>query len=395
MQIWILHIDMDAFFASVEQLDNPALRGLPVAVGGSSDRGVISAASYEVRKYGVRSAMSVIKARQLCPDMVLVPGRMARYKEVSARVMGVLGEFSPLVEQASVDEAYMDGTGLERLFGPVEELGRRIKARMQARTGLTCSVGAAPIRFLAKIASDLDKPDGLAVIHPEDMDAFLLKLAVAKVPGVGKRMQETLRRFGVRTCGDVRRYPRDFWVQRLGKAGGVLFDRSHGIDPNGVCIDGGVKSTSAENTFEADTSDRGELRKWLLVQSERVGADLRRHGHRGRTVTLKVKFADFRQITRSRTLEARTDNTALIFETAWELLEQLELPRAVRLIGVGVSNFEARERQLSLLEQAEGPQEATSGLDRAVDAVRGRFGKGALVRGGLMDFRKRDGKSGD
>jgi len=389
MQRWILHIDMDAFFASVEQLDDPSLRGLPVVVGGTSDRSVVSAASYEARKYGVRSAMSMVKARQLCRDLVIVPGRMGRYKEISHAVMAVLGEFSPLVEQASVDEAYLDGTGLERLFGPVEALGRRIKERVREATGLTCSVGAAPVRFLAKIASDLDKPDGLSVIRPEMVEGFLRELPVGKIPGVGGKLVEELARLGVRTCGDVLRRDRAWWERKLGKYGGALHDRARGVDPNGVEPGGEAKSCSAENTFGEDTTDRAELVRWLLAQSERVGADLRRHGYRGRTVTLKVKYADFKQITRSRSLASRTDNTAVIFETARELLAELELRRAVRLIGVGVSNFEPRARQALLFEESAGAREETSPLDRAVDRVRQRFGSKAVTRVDLLDFRKK------
>ncbi len=389
MQPWILHIDMDAFFASVEQLDNPELRGKPVVVGGTSDRSVVAAASYEVRTFGVRSAMSIVKARRLCPDIVIVPGRMKRYKEISRLVMGALGEFSPLVEQASVDEAYLDGTGLERLFGPVDEVGRRIKARVREVTGLTCSVGAAPVRFLAKIASDMDKPDGIYIIQPHEVEPFLRTLPVGKIPGVGKKLVETLRQLGVRTCGDVRRRDRDYWVARLGKSGGALHDRSLGIDPNGVEVGGGAKSCSAENTFSEDTSDRSVLTKWLLAQSERVGADLRSHGYKGRTVTLKVKYGDFSQITRSTSLEARTDNTALIFETACGLLKDLELRRAVRLIGVGVSNFEARARQMHLFEETPLSAEETSRLDQAVDRVRELFGSQAVTRVDLLGFKKK------
>lgn len=390
MQPWILHIDMDAFFASVEQLDNPDLRGKPVVVGGTSDRSVVAAASYEVRKFGVRSAMSMVKARKLCPNIVIVPGRMKRYKEVSRQVMAVLGQFSPLVEQASVDEAYLDGTGLERLFGPVEALGQSIKDRVREETGLTCSVGAAPVRFLAKIASDMDKPDGMYIIRPEDVDEFLLPLPVGKIPGVGKKLVETLRRLRVRTCGDVRQRDREYWVDRLGKYGGALHDRARGIDPNRVEVGGPAKSCSAENTFSEDTLDRKVLTRWLLAQAERVGQDLRSHGYKGRTVTLKLKYADFSQITRSRSLDARTDNTALIFHTACQLLDELELRRAVRLIGVGVSNFEARARQVRLFEEAPREVEATSELDRAVDQVRERFGSGAVTRVDLLGFRKKE-----
>lgn len=383
---WILHIDMDAFFASVEQLDNPDLRGKPVAVGGSSDRGVVSAASYEVRKYGVRSAMSVVKARKLCPEIILVPGRMRRYKEISQQIMGVLHEFSPVVEQASVDEAYLDGTGLERLFGPIDEVGRRIKARVREVTGLTCSVGAAPVRFLAKIASDMDKPDGLFIVRHEEMHEFLRDLPVRKIPGVGAKLLEVLSRLRVRTCGDVLQRDADWWEARLGKHGAALFDRARGIDPNPVKTSERAKSCSAENTFSEDTSDRAVLRKWLLAQSERVGEDLRRHGYRGRTVTLKVKWSDFTQITRSRSLGERTDKTAVIFATACGLLDQVRLHRSVRLIGVGVSNFEARTRQVGLFEEEPGAVEASSELDKAVDAVRRKFGGKAVTRVELMEF---------
>lgn len=389
---WILHIDMDAFFASVEQMDNPDLRGLPVVVGSPSQRGVIAAASYEARKFGVRSAMSSVKAQQLCPHLVFVKGKRGRYSEVSRKVMGALGEFSPVVEKASIDEAYLDGSGLERLFGPIEELGMAIKRRVREASGLTCSVGAAPIRFLAKIASDLNKPDGLSVIHHRNMDAFVQQLPVGRVPGVGKRMQDALRSLGVKTCDDVRRFPREFWEERFGKGGGILYDRSMGIDPNPVVSYSEPKSCSAENTFEVDTVDRELLRRWLLQQAERVGADLRKHGLAGRTVTLKVKFADFRQITRSASLDALTDETDIIWQTACNLLKGVELRNAVRLIGVGVSNFKGTtERQLSLFDEPEKAKkpESRRELDKAVDAVRARFGKGALTRGELMGFRKK------
>lgn len=389
MQTWILHIDMDAFFASVEQLDNPELRGKPVAVGGSSDRGVISAASYEARKYGVRSALSVVKARRMCPPLILVPGRMKRYKEISRQIMNVLREFSPTVEQTSVDEAYLDGTGLERLFGPVDAVGRDIKARMQEVTGLTCSVGAAPVRFLAKIASDLDKPDGLSIIHPETVDDFLRTLPVQKIPGVGNKLVETLKRLGVRTCGDILKKPRDYWEKRLGKSGRILHDRARGIDPNPVIgTNVGAKSCSAENTFQEDTNDRKLLKQWILTQSERVGTDLRRHGYRGRTITLKVKYADFKQITRSISLDVRTDNTDLIYTTACTLLKKIELRRAVRLIGVGVSNFEPRAVQANLLEDMTIFTENTRELDKAVDAVRKKYGSHAVTRMELINFKK-------
>lgn len=384
---WILHIDMDAFYASVEQMDQPELRGRPVAVGGMGGRGVVSAASYEIRKYGVRSAMPGATARRLCPQGVFLPVRMRRYKEVSAKVMAALHEFSPLVEQASVDEAYMDGTGLERLFGPIQQLCGAIRRRVREVTGgLTCSVGAAPVRFLAKIASDQNKPDGVFILHPEEVPLFLSTLPVAKIPGVGRRGQETLKALGVRHAGDVPRRPREFWEARLGKWGGELFDRCQGRGSTEVVPYAAPKSCSAENTFDQDTLDHSRLRRWLLAQSDRVAAELRKNQVRGRTITLKAKFADFRQVTRSRSLDHRTSETNVIYRTAVALLEELAPRTPLRLIGVGVSNFAPRARQLSLLEAAsERPDEREQDLERTVDAIRSKFGAKALRRAELLD----------
>ena len=388
---WILHVDMDAFFASVEILDNPELKGLPVAVGGTSPRGVISAASYEIRKYGVHSAMPAVTARRLCPHGVYLPGRMSRYKEASRQVMAVLRDFSPVVEQASVDEAFLDATGLERLFGPIEELCATLKARVREATGLTCSVGAAPVRFLAKIASDRDKPDGLFILRPGEVEEFLKTLPVNDIPGVGPKAGKVLRDLGVRFAADMLRHSEAFWVERLGKWGRGLYARAQGLDSSPVTPHSPAKSSSAENTFDRDTMDRDELTRWLLKQSERVGEDLRKHGLAGRTVTLKAKYADFRQVTRSRTLDEPVCDTRTIFETARALLDGLGPKRPLRLIGVGVSNFEAGpgQVQLSLLDPegraGKGKDGNRAAVDKAVDAVRGRFGRQALVRGELLD----------
>jgi DNA polymerase-4 len=375
----ILHLDMDAFFASVEQLDDPALRGKPVIVG-KGDRGVVSAASYEARKFGVHSAMPVAHARRLCPGGVFVAGRMRRYAEVSRQVMAVLGEFSPLVEQASVDEAYLDVTGTVRLFGPPEELARKIQARVREATGLSCSVGVAPVKFLAKIASDFRKPGGVTVIEPGAVEAFLRDLPVGNIPGVGGKTLPRLASLGVKTCGDVLKYSREFWEGQLGEWGRVLHARARGIGSTEVVTHWEAKSSSAENTFEHDLADLEELKRWLLKQSERVGRDLRKHGWLGRTVTLKVKYADFKQITRSHTLSDPTDSDVVIFETASALLDKASLTKRVRLIGVGVSNFAKGQEQLSLLPPDAGKEKAGK-LDRAVDAIRDKHGKAAVKRG--------------
>lgn len=386
----ILHLDMDAFFASVEQHDNPSLAGKPVIIG-NHPRGVVSAASYEARVFGVRSAMPVVEAKRRCPQGVFLPGNRRRYAEVSRLVMATLERVSPLVEPASIDEAYVDITGTETLFGPPETLGRRIKAMIREETGLGCSVGIAPVKFIAKIASDYDKPDGLTIVAPEQVSLFLADLPVGKIPGVGKRAQATLTRLGVHVVGDILAYPPDFWQRHLGKWGLDLYARAHGQGSDVVCTSRETKSVSAENTFDVDTADRQRLTTWLLRQSERIGRELRQEGLRGRTVTLKLKFNDFRQITRSRTLPEPIDSDAAIFAAVRALLAAEPLPNSVRLIGVGIANFGSKPRQLGLFESPADQQRAHDGkIDAALDAIRDKFGRDAIVRGRLFDFGKKD-----
>ena len=379
----ILHLDMDAFFASVEQADDPSLKGKPVMVGGSA-RGVVCAASYEAREYGVRSAMPTARARRLCPHGVFLPVRMARYMEVSGHIMDILHRYSPLVEQASVDEAYLDISGTETLFGPPGELARQVKAEIRESTSLTCSIGVAPVKFLAKIASDRDKPDGVYILRQEDVEAFLRVLPVREIPGVGARAVEKLEALGVRMAGDVLRRSEDFWVRQLGKWGKVLFDRARGVDERPVTPCQESKSESAENTFSRDTADREELKRRLLLQSERVARNLRRMGRSGRTVTLKLKFSDFRMITRSRTLPRATRASQTIFETAAQLLEEADPKTGIRLVGVGVSQFTKGDEQPVLFRDEEA--ERRDNLDRAMDEVRERFGNKAIFRGRVFDF---------
>lgn len=373
----ILHLDMDAFFTSVEQADNPELLGKPVVIG-QSLRGVASAASYEARRYGVRSAMPIVQARKLCPHAVFLPGRMSRYREVSGQVMDVMRGLCPVVEQASVDEAYADVSGTLRVLGAPEDLARRLKSEILERTGLTCSVGIAPNKFLAKIASDWDKPDGLTVIRPADVPAFLRDLPLGKIPGVGPRMLEELRNMGVTGIGDVLAKPREFWVQRLGRRGSFLHDRALGIDESPVVPHYEAQSCSAENTLERDTLDRELLQRRLLAQAERVGRELRAMDKKGLTVTLKIKFHDFTAITRSKTLHRPTDITAEIYQAARRLLAAEKLPKPVRLIGLGVSNFRAVQAALPL---AEAPGRGRDRLlDQAMDRIRDKFGSKIILR---------------
>ena len=393
MQRWIMHIDMDAFYASVEQLDHPELRNKPVIVGGR-ERGVVSAASYEARAFGVHSAMPMSQARRLCPDGIYVHGRMERYQEVSLNVLAVLDRFSPRVEQASIDEAYLDVTGLERLFGPMEDMSRQLKAAVcEATGGLTCSVGVAPIKFLAKIASELNKPDGLYILPPERVEAFLRTLPVGKIPGVGRKFEAALSNLGVRTGGDVLRFSPAFWAERHGKMGTYLHRRAQGIDEREVEPWIPPKSESAETTFARDTRDRAFLTDWLFRHAERVGRHLRRQGLAGRVVTLKVKYADFRQVTRQRTLSEPTCATDTIFETACRLLADLNPGEPIRLIGLGVSGFDAALRQLCLPFAGNGhsrAEELRTRLDRTLDALAGKYGRGAVVRGRLYESKAKN-----
>ena len=387
-QRWIMHVDMDAFYASIEQMDHPELRGKPVIVGGSGGRAVVSAASYEARAFGVRSAMPLSVALRRCPRGVRMPVRMERYKEVSRQVMAVLRRYSPRVEQASVDEAYLDASGLERLFGPVDALARAIKADVaEAVGGLTCSVGVAPVKFLAKIASEMRKPNGLFILRPEETAAFLAELAVERIPGVGRHFLEALHALGVRRGKDVLRYPEDFWQRRFGKAGVQLLERSQGIDPREVEPFAPPKSESAETTFSEDTRDPAVLRRWLFRHADRVGRSLRKQKLCGRVVTLKIKYADFRQITRQTTLPLPTCATQTIYEAALALLESVRLENRVRLVGVGVSAFDATPHQLSLAPGVtpEETEERRARLDRTLDALNERFGKRIVTCGRLLD----------
>jgi DNA polymerase-4 len=379
-------MDMDAFFASIEQHDDPSLKGRPVVVGGEH-RGVVSTCSYEARRYGIHSAMPIAEAHRLCPHAVYIRPRMERYIEVSAQVRSTLSSFSPLVEMASVDEAYLDATGLERLFGSVENMGKQLKQAVRDSTGgLTCSVGVAPVKFLAKIASEQHKPDGFFMLRPQDVHVFLSELPVSAVPGVGRHFLSELTRIGIRKCSDVLRYSEEFW-RKYGKAGILLWERAKGEDPRLVVPWTPAKSESAETTLDEDTRDREILRIWLLRHAERVGAALRRHALAGRTVTLKIKYADFRQITRQVTLSQRVCSTDAIYRTACHILDTLPLENRVRLIGIAVSGFEiSGPVQLSLLppQNNDRDEKKHTDLDKAVDLLRTRYGKNAVIRGNLL-----------
>jgi DNA polymerase-4 len=376
---------MDAFFASVEQVLDPTLAGRPVIVcGRAEERGVVSAASYEARRYGVRSAMPTSQAKRLCPEGVFVSANHEAYREYSRRVFSVLKRFTPLVEQTSVDEAYLDITGCERLLGGPVTAARKVKEAVLAETGLTCSVGVAPNRLLAKMGSEMRKPDGLTLIRAEDVPGLIWPLPVGRLHGVGPRTAARLRAMGLQTIGDLARYPVDLLVREFGAGGRYLHDAANGRDETPVTPPdeaGGPKSLSRETTFSRDVDDPDEIERTLLALSEGVAARLRREGYRGRTVTVKIRRADFRTVTRSRTLGTPTDLTEEIYEAARSAFASYWRPSVrIRLIGVGVTNLEAGGGPRALFDARDKLQR----VSRAVDRIRSRYGERSVVRARLL-----------
>ncbi|MFP4248730.1 MAG: DNA polymerase IV [Armatimonadota bacterium] len=384
----VLHVDFDAFFASVEVRRNPKLRGRPVIVGGTSNRGVVSAASYEARQFGVHSAMPMWQARRRCPNGVFLPVDGEAYAEYSARAREILAQFSPRMDPASIDEAYLDVTGSLRLFGGLESLLDRIRGDIREELGITVSVGCAPNRLVAKIASDWDKPDGLTIVHPDELPERLFELSVDDIPGIGEVTAGKLAQMGVRTIGQLVKVPQTLLERHFGKHGTYLHRAAHGRDESPVPYyqpgDDERKQISREETLAQDTRDLEVLEQRLLALTEEVARRLRRRGQRARTITLKVKLSNFKLFTRSETLQAPTDLEDDIFSVARELLGRVRFgAQMARLIGVGVSNLTdgSGPGQLSLFSDSD---ERRSELARARDEIAERFGKGAITRARLI-----------
>ena len=378
----ILHVDLDAFFAAVEQRDRPELRGRPVIVGGGGpdDRGVVSAASYEARKFGVRSAMPLRTAAALCPDAVFLPVDGSKYGAVSKQVMGVLRRYTPQVEPISIDEAFLDVTGSARLFGNGRTIATSIKDAIKSEVGLTVSVGVGTTKLVAKIASDLRKPDGLVVVPPGDEAEFLAPLPISRLWGVGQQTAAALREYGVATIGDLARLPTDVLVRRFGKHGAALVDRARGEDDEPVAGGAAAKSVGHEHTFDVDTADPEVIERTLLAMADGVAGRLRSAGLRAGTVTVKIRDSRFRTITRQRTLLEPTDMTEPIWQAAVELARPETRAMRVRLLGVTASNF-GEPSQLGLFGSGD---ERRRRATQAADAVRRRFGERAVTRASLL-----------
>lgn len=376
----IFHVDMDAFYASVEQRDNPDLRGKPVIVGaGPHERGVVAACSYEARHFGVHSAMPSRTAYKLCRQGIFVRSDMKKYGQVSKQIMTILGAFTPLIQPLSIDEAFLDVTGSLTKFGDAVTIAKRIKAEIHAQTGLTASVGVAPNKFLAKLASDLNKPDGLTVITEANKVEMLAPLPVSKLWGVGKVTEKWLHELGIRTIGDLQRFPLDELRHRFGNTGDHLHALALGEDDREVVTDEETKSISSEHTFDVDTTDLDQIKKCLLEQCEEVGLRLRQEKVAARTVQLKLRYADFTTLTRRRTLPQPTQDEIMLYQVAGQLLvaEGIEGKR-IRLIGVGGSNLVQPEIQSDLFNRTD---EKRTRLAKAVDDIRAKLGPNAIKRG--------------
>jgi DNA polymerase IV len=376
----ILHVDMDAFYASVEQLDNPELRGKPVIVGGSSNRGVVAAASYEVRKFGVHSAMPTRQAMQLCPHAICVRPRFERYKAASSTVFKVFHEFTPMVEGLSLDEAFLDVTASQAAFGSAATIAAEIKQRIRERTGLTASVGVAPNKLVAKIASDLRKPDGLVVVTTEEVHALLDPLSIRRLFGIGNKTAPHLEQLGIRTLKDLREASEAALQPMFGRFASQMRARAAGIDERPVIADWDEKQISAEETFDIDLTDRKQMHAQLAELADRMAVRVRAKGWLAGSVVVKIRRKDFKTYTRQTTLRPATDETRALATAAASLLDEWlhEQPKAaVRLLGVGA-------RELTLAPQldlfAVPASQKNQDLDAALDSIREKFGTTAVGR---------------
>jgi len=374
----ILHIDMDAFFISVEQRDNPSLRGKPAAVCGSLSRSVVTSATYEARPYGIRAGMPIQEAKRKCPQLILVEGDHSKYTETSSRIFSILKEYTPLVEVASIDEAYLDITQSTLLFKSPLHLAQTIKAHILEKEKLTCSVGIAPNKLLAKLASRLKKPDGLVVIEKEEVENVLRDLPVSRLYGIGPKLEEALQAMGIFTCGSMGKFPVSLLTQRFGVIGERLHEMGLGIDDSPVIPfdeEEDPKSVSHSVTLEKDTSELEALEKVLLQLSERVSRRMRRDSLYGKRVTLTVRYSDFYTFTKQKTLSQSINSGNDIFRQGLEIYRSISHPKPIRLLGIGMSLLEKEWSQLGLFDR----RLKTDHLLKAMDQVNDRFGDWTLT----------------
>jgi DNA polymerase-4 len=383
----IMHIDLDAFFVSVEQVSNPELKGKPVVVGGKPEgRGVVAAASYEAREFGLHSGMPLATASRLCPQAIFIQGSFPKYREASAKFMTILADFSPYLEPMGLDEAYLDVTGFESLHGSIGQMAAKIKKRVRQELGINASIGIANSKVVAKVASEMSKPDGLLEVAEGEEAAFLAPLPIARLPGIGKKTEPKLKSLGITTIGKLSATPLKALKSHFGASGELLKGFASGIDDREVEPPTAAKSTSRETTFERDTKDSKLLESTLRYLGERVGADLRGKGKRARCVTLKLRYGDFTTITRRQTLSQSTDSDQVIFETGRQLMKQALAgeKRPLRLIGIGVSRLVEAGRQLEMMDNTAQRQEQ---LNKTIDRIRKKYGFTAIQTGRTLKLK--------
>ena len=377
----IMHIDLDAFFVSVEQVLNPELKGKPVVVGGKPDRrGVVASASYEARAFGLHAGMPLTTACRLCPQATFIEGSFYKYRDASQKFMAILADFSPFLEPVSLDEAYLDATGFESIYGSIHQMAITIKQRIKHELELCASIGIASSKVVAKVASELSKPDGLLEVADGEGRSFLAPLPIARLPGIGKKTERILNGLGIKTIGEISSMPLDTLKSHFGVSGELLHGYANGIDDREVKLPGAAKSISRETTFGKDTKDRSQLEATLRYLSERVGNELRQRGKQSKCITLKLRYADFKTITRHHTLRQGSNTDQTIFDTGLQLLSKALLPekQPVRLIGIGVSNLIEPGRQLDMLDSSAQRLEQ---LNKAVDRIRKKYGFTAIQTG--------------
>lgn len=386
----IIHVDLDAFFASAEQLENPGLRGKPVIVGGPANRGVVAAASYEARKFGLKSGMPISKARRLCPKGVFLPGSHKKYKHYSKLIRNIFDYYTSIVEPLGLDEAFLDVTGSQRLMGAAPDIGRQIKRRIFFEIGLTASVGIAPNKFLAKLASQLEKPDGLVVITKKNALDIIHPLPVSFIWGVGPKVTGELDRLGIRTIGELAETPLMSLEILLGSYAKIIHDFAWGKDDRRVESSHLAKSIGSEKTFDEDLEDREEIHGKLFQIGDKVAQRLRKEGYLARFVTLKVRFSDFNTLTRRAALPKPTDVSSIILQTAEPLLDKVDWKgRRIRLLGISTSGLLKTNyfEQLSLLDES---STKTRQIETVMDKIREKFGQGSILRGEKTRWRRDD-----